>query len=101
MRGYSLLCLGLRLIGSLFVGMIFAYMIGNLFICIAAWIVIACPAFNSLFDGQGFVGLPMLYKTETWHYRCIEAPIFSFFESIVLIWGAFSAICLLGRVFSG
>lgn len=68
MRGYSLLCLGLRLIGSLFVGMIFAYMIGNLFICIAAWIVIACPAFNCLFDGQGFVGLPMLYVYESTYF---------------------------------
>lgn len=101
MKNYALLCLSLRLIGSLFVGMIFAYIIGQLFIAITAWIVIACPVFNSLFNGQGFVGLPMLYKTETWHYRCIDAPIYSFFVSIVLIWGVLSVICLLGRVFSG
>jgi len=101
MKVYSLLCLSLRLIGSLFVGMCFAYMIGRLFCAIAAWIVIACPIFNPLFEGHGFIGLPMLYKTETWHRRCLENPIYSFFVSIVLIWGALSAICLLARVFSG
>lgn len=101
MKVYSLLCLSLRMIGSLFVGMFFAYMIGRLFCAIAAWIVIACPIFNPLFEGHRFIGLPMLYKTETWHYRYLENPIYSFFVSIVLIWGALSAICLLVRVFSG
>lgn len=112
MKVYSLLCLSLRLIGSLFVGMFFAYMIGYLFRCIASWIVIACPIYNSLFDGHGYldhwekcmgygVNLPMLYKTETWHYRYLENPIYSFLVSIVLIWGVFNAICLLARVFSG
>lgn len=73
MKVYSLLCLSLRLIGSLFVGMLFAYMIGYLFRCIASWIVIACPIYNSLLDGHGYldhwekcmgygVNLPMLYK---------------------------------------
>lgn len=100
LKVYSLLCLSLRMIGSLFVGMFFAYMIGHLFCAIAAWIVIACPIFNPLFEGHGIIGLPMLYKTETWHYRCLENPIYSFFVSIVLIWGALSAICLLARVFS-
>lgn len=89
------------MIGSLFVGMFFAYMIGRLFCAIAAWIVIACPIFNPLFEGHGFIGLPMLYKTETWHYRCLENPIYSFLVSIVLIWGALCVICLLARVFSG
>ncbi len=101
MKVYSLLCLSLRMIGSLFVGMFFAYMIGRLFCAIAAWIVIACPIFNPLFEGHGFIGLPMLYKTETWHYRCLENPIYSFLVSIVLIWGALCVICLLARVFSG
>lgn len=75
MKVYSLLCLSLRLIGSLFVGMFFAYMIGYLFRCIASWIVIACPIYNSLLDGHGYldhwekcmgygVNLPMLYKTD-------------------------------------
>ena len=53
------------------------------------------------YDGTDSCAIVVPIRRYCQHYRCIEAPIFSFFESIVLIWGAFSAICLLGRVFSG
>lgn len=99
------------MVGSLFVSILFAYMIGYLFRCISAVIVIACPVFKSLFDGTGYLSylekwehgynLPMLYKTETWHYRCIEEPIFSFFMGIAMVWGLLSIISLLSKAFLG